>query len=163
MGHLNISSIRNKFILAESTKKSFDLFLTAESKLDSTFPMNQFRICGYKVFRHDLNRFGGGLMLYISENMSCRPPVYNGPLTDGPLSVCAFLSTLLVHFFRNFTVTILWSCCTFSVLYSFQGFPVLHYFHVALFSYCIIFMLFFCAALSSCCTFFVLVVIYRAT
>ena len=33
--------------------KTFDLFLIAESKLDSIFPMNQFRIRGYKIFRRD--------------------------------------------------------------------------------------------------------------
>ena len=35
--------------------------------------MNQFRIRGYKIFRRDRNRFGGGLMLYINENISFRP------------------------------------------------------------------------------------------
>ena len=67
VNHLNINSIRNKFILAESIVKAFDLFLISESKLDSTFPMNQFHIFGFKVFRLDHNRFGGGLILYINE------------------------------------------------------------------------------------------------
>ena len=73
VGHLNINSIRNKFILAESIVKAFDLFLISESKLDSTFPMNQFHISGFKVFRRDRNRFGGGLILYTNENITCRP------------------------------------------------------------------------------------------
>ena len=73
VGHLNINSIRNKFIFAESIVKAFDLFLISESKLDSTFPMNQFHIFGFKVFRLDRNRFGGGLILYINENIPCRP------------------------------------------------------------------------------------------
>ena len=63
VGHLNVNSIRNKYILAESVIKSFDVFLIAESKLASTFPMNQFRVRGYKIFRRDRNRFGGALML----------------------------------------------------------------------------------------------------
>ena len=71
--HLNINSIRNKFILAESIVNAFDLFVISESKLDSTFPMNQFYIFELKIFRQDLNRFGGGLILYINENISCRP------------------------------------------------------------------------------------------
>ena len=41
LGHLNINSIRNKLILAESIVKAFDLLLISESKLDSTFPINQ--------------------------------------------------------------------------------------------------------------------------
>ena len=51
LGHLNINSIRNKFSFAESIVKAFDLFLILESKLDSTFPINQFHIFGFKVFR----------------------------------------------------------------------------------------------------------------
>ena len=69
----NINSIKNKFILAESIVKTFDLFLISESKLDSTFPMNQFHIFGFKVFRRDRNRFGGGVILYINENIPCKP------------------------------------------------------------------------------------------
>ena len=65
VGHLNIDSIRNKFIFAESVVKAFDLFLISESKLDSTFSMNQFRIYNFKVFRRDRNRSGGGLILWI--------------------------------------------------------------------------------------------------
>ena len=66
VGHLNINSIGNKFILAESIVKAFDLFLISESKLDSTFPMNQFHIFCFKAFRRHRNRFGGGLILYIN-------------------------------------------------------------------------------------------------
>ena len=64
VGHLNINSIRNKFIFAESIVKAFDLFLISESKLHSTFPMKQFHILSFKHFRWDRNRFGGGLTLY---------------------------------------------------------------------------------------------------
>ena len=65
VGHLNVNSIRNRFILAESIVKAFDLFLISESKLDSTFSMNQFHIYSFKVFRRDRNRSGGGLILHI--------------------------------------------------------------------------------------------------
>ena len=77
VGHLNINSIRNKFIFAESIVKAFDLFLISESKLDSTFPMNQLHIFGFKVFRPDHNWFGGHLILYINENIPCRPLNYH--------------------------------------------------------------------------------------
>ena len=73
VGYLNMNSISNKFILAESIVKTFDLFLISESKLDSTFRTNQFHIFGFKVFRRDQNRFGTGLNLYINENNPCRP------------------------------------------------------------------------------------------
>ena len=71
-----------------------------------------------------------------------------GPSTNRPLSVCAFLSTLLVQFLWNYTLSIyfihaaLFSCCTIWVL---------HFSHVALFSYWIFFYSF-SVAISSCCT-----------
>ena len=73
IGHLNINSIRNKFDTLDNIVKAFDIFLISESKLDNTFPINQFTMGGYKVFRGDYNRFGGGLILYINENISCKP------------------------------------------------------------------------------------------
>ena len=62
LGHLNINSVRNKF---ESTNKlirnNFDIFITTESKLDSSFPDSQFHVPGYRLFRKDHNKSGGGL------------------------------------------------------------------------------------------------------
>ena len=77
--HLSINSIRNKFNSLDEIIKAFDVFLISESKLDNTFPINQFSIRGYKVFRRDRNRFGGGLILYVNENIPCKP------LTDHPV------------------------------------------------------------------------------
>ena len=59
-GHLNINSIRNKFDTLDNIVKAFDIFLISESKLDNTFPINQFAIGGYKIFRRDRNCYGGG-------------------------------------------------------------------------------------------------------
>ena len=73
IGHLNINSFRNKFVFIEDIINLFDVFLVSESKLDYTFPSNQFRINGCKTFRLDCNRFGGGLILDINENISCKP------------------------------------------------------------------------------------------
>ena len=33
------------------------MFLISESKLDHTFPSNQFKMNGYKIFRPECNRF----------------------------------------------------------------------------------------------------------
>ena len=65
IGLLNINSISNKFDTLDNIVKVFDIFLISESKLDNTCPITQFAIGDYKVFRHDSNRFGGGLILYI--------------------------------------------------------------------------------------------------
>ena len=64
--------MRNKFVLVENIIKAFDIFLISESKLDCTFLLNQFYIAGFKQFMRDQNRFGGGLMLCINENIPCR-------------------------------------------------------------------------------------------
>ena len=44
IGHLNINKLRNRFFFIKDLIKLFDVFLVSESKLDLTFPSNQFRI-----------------------------------------------------------------------------------------------------------------------
>ena len=67
MGHLNINSIRNKFELLSSLK--IDIFLINETKLDATFPANQFFIQGYSiVYRLDRNDKGRGIMLFVKDD-----------------------------------------------------------------------------------------------
>ena len=73
VGHLNVNSLRNKFL---STKDlladNIDLLLLSETKLDDSFPLSQFRIDGYRLFRKDRDRFGGGLCLFVNEDIPCR-------------------------------------------------------------------------------------------
>ena len=49
------------------------MFLVFESKLDHTFPSNQLWSSGYKIFRLEHNRFGGGLILFINEDIPWKP------------------------------------------------------------------------------------------
>ena len=68
LGHLNINSIKNKFeFVWELIKDTFDIFLLSESKLDSSFPDDQFSIPGYRIVRKERDRNGGELLLYINE------------------------------------------------------------------------------------------------
>ena len=69
ISHLNINSIRNKFDTLDNIVKAFDIFLILEPNLDNTYPINQFAIGGYKVFRRGRKRFGGGLILCINKNI----------------------------------------------------------------------------------------------
>ena len=70
LGHLNINSIKNKFeSVCELIKDTFDIFLLSESKLDSSFSDDQFSIPGYGIVRKDRDRNGGGLLLYINEDV----------------------------------------------------------------------------------------------
>ena len=128
-----------------------------------------------------LQRFSEFFLSVKIQTTSVFQPVYHGQLTNGPLSVCAFLCTHLVQFPPNsflllyfFHVTLL-LCCTFFILCSFHDslFPMysckLHYFRVEIFAaaffYCSIFfmlhffsitLLLFLAILFTTCDFFVL-------
>ena len=71
MGHLNINSIRNKFKLFSSfIGGEIDILMISETKLDTTFPTNQFFIQGYStVYRWDRNDKGGGIMLFVKDGI----------------------------------------------------------------------------------------------
>ena len=55
--HLNINSLRNKFeFLISLIKDNIDILMISETKLDQSFPTNQFMINGFSIpFRLDPN------------------------------------------------------------------------------------------------------------
>ena len=69
--YLNINSLRNKFnLLCDKTEVSIDIFIISETKLDDSFPQGQFLIESFhSPFRFDLNRTGGGILLYVREDI----------------------------------------------------------------------------------------------
>ena len=75
IGHLNISSIRNKFeLLSFLIDGKVDIFLISETKIDGTFPTSQFLMSGYSnVYRLDRNDKGGGIMLFVKDNLITFP------------------------------------------------------------------------------------------
>ena len=74
IGQLNINSIRNKFsFLDELVKDYLDILLISETKLDDSFTSNQFLLKGFsKPCRLDRSSNGGGLLLYIKEDIPSR-------------------------------------------------------------------------------------------
>ena len=73
LGHLNTNSVRNKFELTNKLiRNNFDIFITTESKLDSSFPDSQFHVPGYGLFWKDRNKNGGGLMCYINQDLTVK-------------------------------------------------------------------------------------------
>ena len=74
MAHLNINSIRYKhadlFTLIDS---NIDVLTIGKTKLDSSFPNNQFEVYRYKSpFKKDRNSNGGGLLMYVKDDIpSC--------------------------------------------------------------------------------------------
>ena len=77
IGQININSLRNKF---ESLKLIFkgniDILVITETKLDESFPNEQFVVEGYALpFRLDRNEnggIGGGVLVYVREDIPCR-------------------------------------------------------------------------------------------
>ena len=71
IGQLNINSLRNKFqLLVELVHGNIDVLILTETKLDVTFPEKQFMIPGYKKpYRKDRNGNGGGVMIYVREDI----------------------------------------------------------------------------------------------
>ena len=60
---LNMNSIRNKFeSVQEIIQNTFDIFLVCGTKIDFSFPNQQFCISEYCIFRKDRNARGGGLL-----------------------------------------------------------------------------------------------------
>ena len=70
IGHLNINSVRNKFSSLQQTVLSkTDILLLSETKIDDSFPNSQFYAEGFKMYRKDRTKTGGGLLLYVNENL----------------------------------------------------------------------------------------------
>ena len=74
VGHLNINHIEKKFEpLVSLIKDRIDIVLFSETKIDSSFPTTQFEIKGYsKPFRRDRDIHGGGLLLYLRDDIPCK-------------------------------------------------------------------------------------------
>ena len=60
IGHLNINIIRNKFDAVECVLNEglLDIFAISESKLDDSFPVSQFSVTDFSIYRKDRNRYG---------------------------------------------------------------------------------------------------------
>ena len=73
IGNLNLNSISNKFDnLKLIIQGKIYILVITETKIDSTFQLNQFVIQGYsKPYRFDRNTNGGGVFIYVREDIFC--------------------------------------------------------------------------------------------
>ena len=71
IAHQNINSLSRRFHeLVPLIDNNVDILVLSETKLDGTFPENQFSINGFKKpYRKDRNKFGGGVMIYVREDI----------------------------------------------------------------------------------------------
>ena len=74
MAHYNINSVRNKFveILPLLSAGCLDIFGLLETKLDESFPLDQFRVNNFKLVRQDRDCYGGGIMVYVRDTIAHR-------------------------------------------------------------------------------------------
>ena len=71
LAHLNINSIRNKFeMLSLLFHGVIDILMICETKIDDSFPTEQFIIEDYStIYRLDRNDRGGEIMLIAKDNL----------------------------------------------------------------------------------------------
>jgi exonuclease III len=76
---LNINSIRNKFEqLKLSVMGNIDILVITETKLDETFTETAFMIEGFsKPYRKDRNGCGGGILIYVREDIPSKELRYH--------------------------------------------------------------------------------------
>ena len=68
---LNINSSRKKLdLLVDQIKENVDVLAISETKLDDSFPAGLFKIPSYaSPFRIDRNQNGGGILVFVSEDI----------------------------------------------------------------------------------------------
>ena len=74
IAHLNINSLRSKFEqLASLMKGNIDILVMSETKIDDSFPTQQFIIEGYaRRYRRDGNKEGGGVLNYVRVDLGSK-------------------------------------------------------------------------------------------
>ena len=82
IAHLNINSLRYKFhSLVQIIGSNIDILVVGETKLDSTFPLKtSFIIEGFKKpYRRDRNGDGGGVIIYVRDDIPSQEKSHNLP------------------------------------------------------------------------------------
>ena len=66
--------LENLTIFKVLIENNIDILVLTETKIDfPSFPNAQFRIDGFSApFRLDQNRFGGGVLIYVREDIPCK-------------------------------------------------------------------------------------------
>ena len=86
---LNVNSLPNKFVEIKEWLRCgiFDILSIQETKIDKTYPNSQFYVEGFKYFRRDRKKGGGGIIVYIKENIIAQQKKF----------ACKQLETILLH------------------------------------------------------------------
>ena len=74
VSHFNVNSFAGKFDAINTiVPGKVDVIIFSETKLDNSYPSSQFLIKGFtNPFRQDHNCHGGGIMIYVREDIPCK-------------------------------------------------------------------------------------------
>ena len=74
IGHLNINSIHTKFEpLVRLIRGNIDILVISKTKIDDSFPTEQFIIDGYvRPYRRDRKKDGGGIPIYARDDLGVK-------------------------------------------------------------------------------------------
>ena len=72
LGHLNINLVCSKLgLLSEQVKENIDILMSSETKVDDSFPIENFLIDGFSTpYCSDCDSNGGGIMLFLKDTPS---------------------------------------------------------------------------------------------
>ena len=82
--HLILNSLNNNFkSLAHKIKDNIDILMISGTKLDKSFPINHSFMNSFSIpYFLDRNCNGGGILLYIREDIPSKPLSIEGYLTE---------------------------------------------------------------------------------
>jgi hypothetical protein len=74
IAHLNINSVRHKFMPSHNilNKGYLDVLFIQESKLDDSFPLQQFDVPSFRQYRKDHTARMGGIMAHVHDDLAQR-------------------------------------------------------------------------------------------
>ena len=121
--HLNLHSIRNKFFdFEELAFNEIDICLISETKIDDSFETHNFLLTDI-FFRRGRNRNGGGLILYVKENILKNEVLnlsYKKSNRKGDIPVKVLKDSFNIY--SKEPITIINSCLEKGLLYSLMNF-----------------------------------------
>ena len=68
---MNVISLRNEIVAAEEMRRN-EVDYVFLLKRNETFPNQEFKVHGYKLYRTDRIKHCGGVIFYINENIPCK-------------------------------------------------------------------------------------------
>ena len=79
-------------MICEQIKGSIDIFMISETKFDDSFPQGQFLSEGFpSPFRFDRNKTGGGILLYVREDIPAKVLSHDLPTAE------SFFVEIILH------------------------------------------------------------------